>query len=217
MNNIDVAANLRSELQINLMHDRIISVQFLVTLTCCGAVRLLQAADGMRVHVCEPDGVGEPEQRGGGPGLRGMEQRPESVVLWLRGMQGRHAGQPARGVAQSKRGAHRRRCRPHLRLRDRLQRIQERTDRGPLPPLQAGLCLRIPLICGVIIYEKLKKEKSISIHSTLGSSFSVRLICSFVHYISILRDLLYATSVYYGKHFGTYYNFQMLLVSISYR
>lgn len=77
------------------------------------AVRVLQATDGVRVRVREPDGVDEP---GGGRGLRGVEQRPRPALLRLRLMQGRRAGRPARAVAQGHRRA-------HLRLRRRLQRV----------------------------------------------------------------------------------------------
>jgi hypothetical protein len=73
---------------------------------------------------------------GGGRGLRDVEQRPRPALLRLRLMQGRLAGRPARAVAQGHRRA-------HLRLRRRLQRIPQRADRGPLPPLQMGKLLTI--------------------------------------------------------------------------
>ena len=83
---------------------------------CC-AVRVLQATDGVRVRVREPDGVDGPGgEPGGGRGLRGVEQRPRPALLRLRLLQGRRAGRPARAVAQGHRRA-------HLRLRRRLQRV----------------------------------------------------------------------------------------------
>jgi hypothetical protein len=73
---------------------------------------------------------------GGGRGLHGMEQRPWPALLRLRLMQGQRAGRPARAVAQGHRRA-------HLRLRRRLQRVPQHTDRGPLLPLQMGKLLTI--------------------------------------------------------------------------
>ena len=107
---------------------------------CCvvRAVRVLQAADGVRVRVREPDGVDEPGEPGGGRGLRGVEQRPGPALLRLRLLQGRRAGRPAPAVAQGHRRAARRHRRAHLRLRHRLQRLPQRADRGPLPALQMG-------------------------------------------------------------------------------
>jgi hypothetical protein len=110
---------------------------------CC-AVRVLQATDGVRVRVREPDGVDGPGgEPGGGRGLRGVEQRPRPALLRLRLLQGRRAGRPARAVAQGHRPAARRHRRAHLRLRRRLQRLPQRADRGPLPPLQMGKLLTI--------------------------------------------------------------------------
>ena len=102
----------------------------------CIAVRVLQAADGVRVRVRGADDVDEPGEPGGGRGLRRVEQRPPAALLRVRLLQGRHAGHPARPVAKGQRGARRRHRRARRRLRHRLQRLQERPDRGPLPPLQ---------------------------------------------------------------------------------
>lgn len=100
-------------------------------------VRVLQATDGVRVRVREPDGVDEPDgEPGGGCGLRGVEQRPRPALLRLRLMQGRRAGRPAQAVAQGHRRA-------HLRLRRWLQRVPQRANRGTLPPLQMGKLLTI--------------------------------------------------------------------------
>lgn len=95
----------------------------------------------MWIRVREPDGVDKPDQRDGRHGLLGLEQRPEPVVLRLQLLQGRLAGQPPAGVEEGQYRPHRRRRRSHLGLHHRLQRLQERPDRGTLPPLQAGLRL----------------------------------------------------------------------------
>jgi hypothetical protein len=63
------------------------------------AVRLLQAADGVRVRVREPDDVDEPGEPGRGRWLRGLEQRPRPALLRLRLLQGRRARNVALLVA----------------------------------------------------------------------------------------------------------------------
>uniref|UniRef100_A0A0E0NBT3 Uncharacterized protein n=1 Tax=Oryza rufipogon TaxID=4529 RepID=A0A0E0NBT3_ORYRU len=100
-------------------------------------VRVLQAAGGVRVQLREPDGVGGAGgAAGGGRGLRGVGERPVAAVLRVRIVpRGPPRGAP-RPVAPRQRRPRRRHRRPRLPLPRRLQRLQERPGRGPLPPLQ---------------------------------------------------------------------------------
>lgn len=101
------------------------------------AVRVLQAAGGVRVQLREPDGVGGAGgAAGGGRGLRGVGERPVAAALRVRVVpRGPPRGAP-RPVAPRQRRPRRRHRRPRLPLPRRLQRLQERPGRGPLPPLQ---------------------------------------------------------------------------------
>lgn len=100
------------------------------------AVRLLQAAVGVRLQLREPDGVDGAGAPRGGPGLRAVEQRPRDAVLRVRVLQGGPPGGAPGPVAQGQHRPRRRHRRARHPLPRRMQRLQERAGRRLLRPLQ---------------------------------------------------------------------------------
>lgn len=87
------------------------------------AVGMLQAADGMRPHVCESDILDKSDKHGGGHGLSAVEQRPNAALLLLRFLQSWFAGKSVQGMEKSGYGSGDDSCRVDLRLSWRLLRF----------------------------------------------------------------------------------------------
>lgn len=89
-----------SPLQVSVSHRCIFYFHCLIyrsmspSMFIAAAVRMLQATDGMRVHVRESDVLDQPHQHHIGRGLHAVEQRPDGALLLVHVLQSRLAGQP---------------------------------------------------------------------------------------------------------------------------
>lgn len=105
-------------------------------------VRVLQATDGVRIHICEPDVLDQPHQRRVRHRLHAVEQRSDGALLLVLVLQSRPRSQPRKRMEEGRCGLGGDPRGPHRRLRHGLLRFPGCQDAGAVPEIQARLLLR---------------------------------------------------------------------------